>query len=110
MSITIQGISKTKILTALDTYVHTCLNTSLYTVSVQLSEIPPSGITIAIKQNSSTIVSTAAPGSQQSHVELQCIINAAVNDTISVVLASSTAADSNKNAFKAILAISQGVP
>lgn len=108
MATTITGITKSKILTNLDTYNHTALSTQMYGVSVQLSEIPPSGITITIKQNSSTIASTVAPANGQSTVQLQCLMNCTANDVIGVILASSSAVDAQLNDFKAILRITAG--
>lgn len=108
MATTITGIMQTKILTNLDTYNHTAGLNSMYTVSLRLSEVPPSGITMTIQQNGSTKVSTSAPAAAQSHVELRTILNCAANDIISVILASSTTSDTGLNALSCLLDITPG--
>lgn len=109
MSTTITGIGQTKILTNLDTYVHTALATNFYFVGLTLSEVPPSGLSIVIKQNSTTIVTSAAPSSTQQTISLQTVLACAVNDTISVIISSTTPTESNPNSFKGILKINQGI-
>lgn len=109
MAITISGISKTKVLSSLDTYNHTALQSSIYTVVVQLSEVPPSGMSIDIQQNSSSKASVSAPQASQSHMELQVKLNCTANDVISVVLASSSAIDKQLNNIKATLKITPGL-
>ena len=108
MSTTITGISQTKILTNLDTYIHTVLLNSLYAVSLQLTERPPSGCIITIQQNGSTVVATSAPAAAQAEINLGTLLQCAVNDTISVIISSSNVADQNKNVLKGILKISPG--
>jgi|SRR5665213_1404263 len=110
MATIITGIESTKVLSNLDTYNHTALSASMYTVSVKLSEVPPSGCTITIAQSGSTSnsVSTSVPAATQNHVELRTLLNCAVNDVISVTLASSSAIDQGPNAIKASLKISVG--
>jgi len=108
MAQTLPTIYRTNILTNLDTYNHTALANSIYTVNVQLTETPPSGMSITIKQNSSTMASISSPAASQSVMNLQVQLNCAINDTISVVLASSSAIDQQLNNIRAILEISQG--
>lgn len=130
MAQTITGISKTKILTNLDTYNHTTLNSGTYTMSLAVNEHPVSGITIAMKRNGSTILTTAAPTSQNSAsvtgagsgpltaaaqselgqqvVQASISVNCTAGDVLTVVIASATAHDSKSNDFKGILSIRQG--
>lgn len=108
MAQTITGINQTKVLNQLDTYNHTALSASMYMVSVSLDEIPTSGISIAIKQNGSTKITSVAPTTAQGNVKVQIVLNCAVNDVIGVTLSSAVAADSGKNVIKAILNIHQG--
>lgn len=108
MAIAISGISKSKVLSNLNTYNHTALQTSMYTVSIRLTEIPPSGVSIVIKQNSSTIATSVAPSSTQNHIELRAQLNCTINDVIGVVLSSAVASDSLANTVKAILDINIG--
>lgn len=111
MATVITGIMQEKVLTNLDTYNHTTLSPSMYTVQVMLTEVPPSGCTITIAQSGSrtTSVSTSAPAATQSHVELRTVLNCAISDVIAITLASSTAIDTGPNAIKAILRITPGL-
>ena len=109
MSQIISGIGKTKILTNLDTYVHTALLASIYTVEVQLTETPPSGMSIVIQQNGSPMATLSAPAASQSVMDLQVKLNCAISDTISIVLASSSAIDKQLNNIRAILKITPGL-
>lgn len=106
MATIITGINQTKVLSNLDTYNHTTLATSMYTVSVKTTELPPSGLTITIQQNGSTKASVSVPAATQNHTELQVVLNCAVSDVIGVILASSVASD--VNTIRAILNIHQG--
>jgi hypothetical protein len=75
---------------------------------MSINELPPSGITITIKKNGSTMASTSAPAAQQQVINLSTTINCAVNDTISVIVASSTPSDQGPQRFKGILRINVG--
>jgi len=108
MATTITGIGQTKIVTNLDTYTHTALLASLYAVSLQLQELPPSGCTITIQHNGSTVASTSAPAAAQSVIDLGALILCAVSDTLSIIVASSNPTDQGKNVLKGVLKISPG--
>lgn len=108
MAQTITGITQTKVLNQLDTYNHTALATSMYTVDVHATEIPASGLIITIKQNGSTIVTSAVPAAAQNHSDLRVVLNCAATDIIGVQLSSGVTADTGKNVVKAILNIHQG--
>jgi len=109
MATTITGIMQTKVINTLDTFNHTAGLNSLYTVSIQMSEVPASGITLTIKQGSTTIASASAPAAGQNQISLQATLNCAVNDVIGVVVASSTAIDQQLNTIKGILKITPGL-
>jgi hypothetical protein len=104
----ITGIMQTKILNALDTYNHTAGLTSMYFVSISVTEQPPSGMSIIIQQNGVTKATAATPAAAQNHIDLQVVLNCAASDVISVVLSSSTPSDENINAIKGILKITPG--
>jgi len=108
MATIISGISKSKVLSNLDTYNHTALTAGMYNVSISLSEQPPSGVSILIKQNSTTIASFSSPAATQGVINLQALLNCAINDVIGVVISSSSASDQTINSIKAILNIHQG--
>lgn len=108
MSTPISNLISTKILSNLDTYVYTVLKAGLHLASIEVNALPPSGITLTIKQNSTTIASTSAPAAAQQAINLSATMDCAINDTISVVIASSTASDELPNAFKGLLNIHRG--
>ena len=109
MSQVISGIMQTKTLTSLDTYNHTVGTTSLYTVGIRLTEVPPSGLIITIQQNSSTIVQSVAPASSQQVINLRTLLNCTSGDIISIILASSNSNDATLNNIKGTLQITPGI-
>lgn len=108
MATTITGIGQSKVINALDTYNHTALNNSLYKVSLQLTDRPTGGLTIAIKQNSSTIITQSFPSTTQNQFNLQAILNCSVNDVIGVVITSTSTFDTRANVLQGILNIHMG--
>lgn len=108
MATIITDLISTKVLSNLDTYNYTVKTAGMHMVSLTLNELPPSGCTITIQQNSTPVASLAAPATAQNNMELQTVINCATSDLISVIIASSTATDQGPNAIKAILNIHTG--
>jgi hypothetical protein len=109
MATTITGIGQVKVLSNLDTYNHTALLNSMYTVQVDLSEQPPTGCSITIQQNGSTKATSATPSNTQLNMKLGVVLNCAASDVISVIIASSNTAESAPNQIKAILKITPGI-
>lgn len=99
---------QTKILSQLDTYNYTVPTDGVYTVSVSLDEIPPSGVTIDLQKNTVSAATSATPAATQSNVKLQTAMNCVTNDTISIVLASPSASDTGLNVIRAIANIRPG--
>lgn len=108
MATTITGIDQSKVISSLDVYNHTTEIASLYTVSLQLTEQPPSDCTIVIAQNGSTKLSVAVPAAAQNHMEARVVMNCAASDLIAVTVASSTPSDITINSIKGILRITPG--
>ncbi len=109
MSTTITSpLLSSKVVSNLDTYVYTTLTTALHVARLTINEIPPSGITITLKQNNTTIATTSAPNAAQQVVELMATLAITSGDTISFVVASGNAADARPNTFKGILNIHIG--
>jgi hypothetical protein len=92
----------------LDTYQYTTQLASLYTVSMQLNEIPPSGVSIVINQNGTPMATSLPPSAVQSHIELSVLLNCAIGDVLTVVVSSSSLSDTGPNAIKALLNIRVG--
>lgn len=93
---------------SLDTFRHVAAASSMYKVSVDISEVPPSGLSIVIQQNGSTKASSAAPSSSQIHVPLDVVLNCAANDNIDVIVTSSVAGEAGINLIKGSINIHQG--
>jgi hypothetical protein len=108
MATTITNMISSKVISNLDTYNYTVQTAALHYVSLVINEIPPSGITITIKQNSTTLASTSAPNIAQQVIQLAATTNCAVNDVLSVIVASSNPSDGYPQVFKGILTIKQG--
>lgn len=110
MATTITGINQSKVISNLDTYNHTALTTNMYSVKCEISEIPASGVTIAIKQNSTTVVTSAVPAATQSHVVIATVLNCTANDVIGIVVSSAVANDARPNQIKGLINIHVGTP
>lgn len=108
MATTITGISKSKVISNLDTYNHTALQNSMYTVSLDLSEQPPSGCIITMSQNGTPRLVTAAPAATQLDIKASVVMNCAISDIISIAITSSTPSDITINSIKGILRITPG--
>lgn len=108
MATTINNLISSKVISNLDTYNYTVINDGLHYVSLVINELPPSGITITIQKNSSTVASTSTPNPAQQVVQLAATINCAANDVLSVIVASANASDGYAQVFKGILVIKQG--
>lgn len=108
MATNISGINQSKVINALDTYNHTALLTSMYVVACQINAIPTSGITIEIKLNGSQKMITVAPTDQQEAINARIVLSCAAGDVISIVVASASTNDGQRNDFKGILSITPG--
>lgn len=81
----------------------------IYYASVQLSEVPPSGLSVVVKQNASTVYTAAVLSPTQIAQQFKYSQNYSAGDVISVVLTSSTAIDTVANNVKATVAVGQGM-
>lgn len=107
MATTIKGgVSSTYC--GLDTYNHTAATTGIYTIEVRMTENPPSGVSILIKQGSSTVATAVTPRSQQTNVTVRAVINATQGDVLSVITSSSSAIDQQLNNLKTEINLRQG--
>jgi hypothetical protein len=81
-------------LVGIGTYIETCSQTGIYDCNVQVQILPGSSLTVQIKHGNTSLITSAAPGANQTHIECSAVaINCAANDTISVILASAAAQD-----------------
>lgn len=104
----ITGIAEAKVISSLDTYNHTTLLAAVYQVKVDVTEIPTSGISVVIKQNFSTIVTSLVPAATQNTITIATPINCAISDVISVVITSTSAVEAGPNEFKGLINIHVG--
>ena len=100
------GVSTT--FCGLDTYTHTAATTGIYTVEVRVTEVPPSGLSVLIKQGSSTVATAVSPRTQQGNINVRAVINATQGDVLSVVVSSSSAIDQQLNNVKTEINLRQG--
>ena len=98
----INNIGYSKPICNLDTYQHTALATQPYSVNVTMSEVPPSGLSITIQRNGSTVAS-AQMNSNQNRAMIQAVIPCVVADVISIIVASSAVQESAPNSIKGLL-------
>lgn len=108
MATIITNLISSKVLSNLDTYNYTVLAAGVHTVSIRLTEVPPDGVTIVLKNNSSTLATSSAPAGPSDHVEIAATVNCALSDVLGIVITSSAAHQAAPNRIKAILSIRQG--
>lgn len=92
----------------LDTMTYTVPTTGNYNVKVQLTEVPPSGLSIVVNDNGSPIFTAPVIGQTQSAQQFKFSFQATATHIITVVLASSAASDQPINNVKSIISIGQG--
>jgi hypothetical protein len=83
-------------------------STGLYNLEAQITEIPPSGLSIVVNQNGSPIYTAPALTPTQSAIQFKVDINGVAADTISLVLSSSNANDQMLESVKTNVSIGQG--
>jgi hypothetical protein len=105
-------LNQPQVLSGLGTMTITSLNPGLYYANVQLTEVPPSGVTIVVNYNGSPVFTAPvlAPTQIAQQFKYSPIVVSATTDTITVVLSSSAAIDNlpNSNNVKSTITIGQG--
>ncbi len=109
MATTLVKSFQSNVINRLDTYNLTVPTTNTYSVDVQMTELPPSGLSIVIEKNSSPVASSAAPAATQGILDLQTKINCTASDVISVVISSSNVNDEQLNTVKGLINIREGL-
>ena len=82
--------------------------TGQYNLEAQITEIPPSGLSIVVNQQGSPIYTSTAFPPTQGSLQFKVAINGTLNDAITFVLSSSTANDLLLNSVKTNVSIGQG--
>lgn len=92
----------------LDTMTYTVPTTGNYNVKFEVTEVPPSGLSVLVKDNGSTIFTAPTIGQSQSAQQFKFSFQATATHIITVVLASAAASDQPINNVKSIISIGQG--
>lgn len=92
----------------LQTQTYTVPSTNVYSVMVQVTEVPPTGLSILVKNNGSTVFTapTITPTQIAQQFKYSKLFTAA--DVVTVVFGSSDAIDAQLNNVKATTTIMQG--
>ncbi len=105
MAQTLQNMESTKVISSLDTYNYTIPAAGQYLIQVQMNEIPPSALSVVIKQQTVAKATSDAPAAAQGIVNLQVLLNCALSDVISLEITSATAGEAAPNQIKGIINI-----
>jgi hypothetical protein len=92
----------------LDTLNYTVPSAGLYYVNVQLTEVPPSGLSVVVNQNGSPVFTSPALSPTQIAQQFKYAQAYAAADAISVVISSASAVDSVINNVKSTITVGQG--
>jgi len=92
----------------LGTYTFTVPSAGIYRISTQLTEVPPSGLSVVINNNGSPVYTAATLSPTQIAQQFYYSQLYAANDAISIVVSSSAGIDSMLNNVKYTLQIMQG--
>lgn len=105
MATTIPNFLTPKVVCNLDTYNYTIGTAGLHLVTAQFTIPQSSALSIALKQGSTTVITSTAPASTDRVVNVSCTVNASVSDVIGFVVTSANAVDKQLNAVKGILRV-----
>jgi hypothetical protein len=81
----------------------------IYYAKVDLTELPPSGISVVVNQNGSPVFTAAAVSPTQGALQFKTTLSCATNDVIQVVVSSSNSNDKMLNTVKTNMSIGQGI-
>lgn len=103
-------LNQPQVAVGLPTYAYTIPTggAGLYNVHVELSEVPPTGLSLLIKKGASTVYTMPTISPTQIAIQLKQHFLFADADAITVVLASSDSIDNQKNTVKSTCTIAQG--
>jgi hypothetical protein len=93
----------------LGTLTYTVATTGLYNAQAQCTETPPSGLSIVVQQNGTTVYTAPTVTATQSALQFKTELNCSATDVITVVMSSSTAIDKQLNTVKTTVTIGQGL-
>lgn len=97
-----------QIFNGIGTLTNTVAATGNYNISLQSTEVPPSGISIVVKNGVTTIFTAPALSATQGALQFKFSFQATAADVITVILDSATASDLQYNTVKTSISIGQG--
>jgi hypothetical protein len=80
----------------------------LYNIAAQITEIPPSGLSVVVNKNASPVYTAPTITPTQSALQFKTSLPLADADVVTVVLSSSQPNDKLLNSVKSNLALGQG--
>ena len=86
----------------------TAPSAGLFNLEAQITEIPPSGLSIVVNQNGRPVYTAPALPPIQSAIQFKVDLNCAAADVITLVLSSSNSNDLLLESVKTNVAIGQG--
>lgn len=100
------------VVNGLNDYSYTIPTAGPVIARIEVTQPSATGMTVAIKQGSTTITTATLPGgasATQGNTVLIGKMNTAINDVIHFVLTSSSAADQQLNTVKAVVSVQTGM-
>lgn len=92
----------------LDTMTHTIAATGPYNVKFEVTEVPPSGLSVVVNDNGSPIFTAPTIGQTQSAQKFKFSFLATETHVITIVISSVAASDQPINNVKSIISIGEG--
>lgn len=105
---TLQSFEQT-VGTGLGTWTVTVPSAGLYHASAFITLTPPTGVSVLIEQNSTTIISTGALNPNATEYNLDCFIKAAAGDVISIVVSTANTPDPSVTTIKGVFNVHAGI-
>lgn len=102
-------LNQPQVFVGLGTLTYTIPSTALYSVVVDMTENPPSGLSIVVNNNGSPIYTMPALSVTQGAQQFKVGQPFAANDVVTVVISSSSAIDQQLNTVKTIVSLQQGL-
>lgn len=101
-------LNQSQVNIGLVTMTYTVPTTDNYNVKFEVTEVPPSGLSVVINDNGSPIFTAPTIGQSQSAQQFKFSFQATSTHIITIVLSSVAASDQPINNVKSIISISQG--
>jgi hypothetical protein len=92
----------------LPTWAYTVGTAGIYSVLIQSTELPPSGVSIVINNNGSPVFTAPTLSATQGSIQFKYMQLFAASDAITVVMSSATASDALLNTVQSTCSIQQG--